>query len=165
MPKPIATFKQQYSAAGKQLHAFARDQEKDQLRALMQVASWILRDAKRFAPVRTAALRRSGRLEKRGKMEIAVAFGGKGTGVDYAPFVEFGRSPGRQPPAGEIESWANAMTGDAGNAFSIARGIARSGVKPQPYLRPAMIKNKQQLIKVATANLTKSWNRRAMKTR
>ena len=165
MPKPLATFTSQYSSASRQLFKFSNDIVADQRNALLKVASWILRDAKKFAPVRTGGLRRSGRIQKISKMEIAVAFGGKGTGVDYAPFVEFGRSPGRAPPASEMQSWANATTGSAGNAYILARAIAMRGVKPQPYLRPALLKNKTAVIKVANANITKSWNKAASKTR
>ncbi len=50
----------------------------------------ILSDAKRRAPVDTGALRASGRVEKKGRGERHIVFGGQGTGVDYAEYVEYG---------------------------------------------------------------------------
>ena len=81
------------------------------------LAGRILTNAKKRTPVRTGALRRSGRIESRGSKGAPVrivSFGGQGTGVQYAAAVEFGRfAPvGRQ------------------------RG---STTTPQPYLRPALI--------------------------
>lgn len=81
------------------------------------IAGRILTTAKKNAPVRTGALRRSGRIERRGsKTEPVriVSFGGQATAVQYAAAVEFGRfAPvGRQ------------------------RG---STTTPQPYLRPALV--------------------------
>ena len=50
----------------------------------------VLADAKRLAPVDTGALRASGRVEKKGRAERHIVFGGQGTGVDYAEYVEYG---------------------------------------------------------------------------
>lgn len=57
---------------------------------LMKVASEILRDATYNAPAQSGALRRSGRIVRRGDFEVEVGFGGRGTAVDYAIFVELG---------------------------------------------------------------------------
>lgn len=62
---------------------------------IRRVAANILRTAKVLVPVRTGALRRSGRIERlsvggKAITDLLVAFGGPGTGVDYAPMVEFG---------------------------------------------------------------------------
>jgi hypothetical protein len=65
----------------------------------LKVCTLILKDAKKMAPVQSGALRASGRLESQKKggtmltrtYTVSVAFGGSGTGVDYAPFVEYGR--------------------------------------------------------------------------
>ena len=82
------------------------------------VAGRILASAKKNAPVRTGALRRSGRIEKadsiHGPVRI-VSFGGVGTGVMYAAAVEFGRF----------------------NPVGLQRG---STVAPRPYLVPALLK-------------------------
>ena len=74
------------------------------------VASKILNFAKERVPVRTGALRASGRIEDTGSLtRRTVAFGGAGTQVFYAAVVEFGRT-------------------------------AFAPMPPQPYLRPAVIK-------------------------
>ena len=64
--------------------------------ALRQVAFLILADAVRRAPVLTGALRASGRTRALNQHRIVIEFGGRGTGVDYAPAVEFGTF--RTPP-------------------------------------------------------------------
>ena len=69
--------------------------KKGNIAALDLLAHDILNRAKRKAPVRTGALRASGRVE-RPKAEVRIiAFGGGGTLVDYAATVEYG---GRYPP-------------------------------------------------------------------
>ena len=50
----------------------------------------VLADAKRRCPVDTGALQASGRVEKKGRAQRDIVFGGSGTGVDYAQFVEYG---------------------------------------------------------------------------
>ena len=50
----------------------------------------VLADAKRRCPVDTGALRASGRVEKKGWKQRDIVFGGHGTGVDYAEYVEYG---------------------------------------------------------------------------
>lgn len=107
-----------------------RNMKKELPRSVMYVASQILRDAKKMAPVRTGALRRSGRIEgpvvKSGQVRVTVAFGGKGSGVDYAPFVEFGRQ-------------------------------SRAPMMPRPYLRPAIRKNQKALRNIGASTVSKSW--------
>ena len=106
------------------------NKKKELPKAVMFVASQILKDAKKFAPVRTGALRRSGRIEVgksgSGEAEVTIAFGGKGTGVDYAPFVEVGRQ-------------------------------SRAPMPPQPYLRPAIQRNKKALQNIGAEVIRKSW--------
>ena len=64
--------------------------EKDIDNEVKNCAINILRDSKRICPVNTGALRRSGRFEKIREMAYKVSYGGAGTGVNYAKFVEFG---------------------------------------------------------------------------
>lgn len=69
-------------------------------KSLRKVASTILGQAKRNAPVKTGALRRSGRLQVVpgvGKhfVKLLITFGGPGTGVNYAQHVEFGSAKQR----------------------------------------------------------------------
>ncbi|MFA5216876.1 HK97-gp10 family putative phage morphogenesis protein [Sulfuricurvum sp.] len=75
---------------------------KESMKQIKNVASLILKDAKLNAPVKSGALRRSGRLEAevgsgREMGTIFVKFGGPGTNVDYATYQELGTSffPGR----------------------------------------------------------------------
>ena len=73
------------------------------------LAHRVLKNAKRRAPVRTGALRASGRVEAGSNAnQRIVAFGGGYTGVEYAKAVEYGR-------------------------YSYAPAA------PQPFLRPAFI--------------------------
>ena len=62
--------------------------------------------------------------------------------IKYAMPVNFGRRPGKQPPAYPIQMWARKKLGlsdDAawGAAFAIARSIARKGTKANPFMRRA----------------------------
>jgi len=89
--------------------------------ALDEIAEKIRDDAKSFVPVDTGALRKSIRVEKKGKLEVRVAAGGGGvinprTGreVDYAGYVEFGTSR----------------------------------ASPQPYMQPALEKNRDEILRV-----------------
>lgn len=67
----------------------------DSAQAIYNLGAEILRSAKENAPVKTGALRRSGRLKRlrgagRNYVKIMVSFGGMGTGVDYAYMAEVG---------------------------------------------------------------------------
>lgn len=66
--------------------------------ALDLLAQKILRNAARGAPVLTGALRASGRVKRTNQYQRIVQFGGSGTGVDYATFVEFGTFRQRPKP-------------------------------------------------------------------
>lgn len=54
------------------------------------IAQRVLTQAKKNAPVRTGALRASGRVKRVNQYRRRVQFGGAGSGVDYAQAVEFG---------------------------------------------------------------------------
>lgn len=74
------------------------------------LAAQILLYAKEAVPVRTGALRASGRIEDQKSLtQRTVAFGGSGTQVMYAAVIEYGRT-------------------------------AFAPMPPQPYLRPAVLK-------------------------
>jgi HK97 gp10 family phage protein len=77
------------------LSAVPRSVEKEGAKGIKGIGAKILRAAKENAPVETGALRRSGRLESLSGIgtkfvQLIISFGGKGTGVDYAQFVELG---------------------------------------------------------------------------
>lgn len=67
-----------------------------------------------------------------------------GSNKHYAPFVEFGRKRGKQPPYGEIELWYRRKNriGPEEDVFpavrEIQRRIGRFGTKEQPFLRKGM---------------------------
>lgn len=67
-----------------------------------------------------------------------------GSNKHYAPFVEFGRNPGKRPPYEAIELWYRrknklAPTDDVFVAVSsIQNKIARFGTKEQPFLRDGL---------------------------
>lgn len=67
-------------------------------RELDRLAQLILADAVKQAPVLTGALRASGRVRRINKYRRAIEFGGRGTGVDYASYVEFGTMRTRPQP-------------------------------------------------------------------
>lgn len=62
------------------------------------IAQRIVTLAKKNAPVRTGALRASGRVKRVNQFRRRVQFGGSGTGVDYAQAVEFGTISNRPKP-------------------------------------------------------------------
>lgn len=64
--------------------------------AVQKIAFDILRDAKQRTPVRTGALRSSGRVIIIDSKNAEIEFGGGGTGVNYAAAVEYGAG-GRSP--------------------------------------------------------------------
>ncbi len=97
-------------------------------------------DAKRLVPVDRGTLRRS--LTHEVKASGRDIVGKAGTNLDYARFVEEGRSPGKQPPTSAIAGWAARHGIEPGAAFLIARAIGRRGTKPRPYLKPAFAKNR-----------------------
>jgi len=88
--------------------------------ALEEIAEKIRDDAKSLVPVDTCALRKSIRIEKKGKLQVSVVAGDGGiinprTGreVNYAGYVEFGTSR----------------------------------MSPQPYMQPALEKNREEILK------------------
>lgn len=102
----------------------------------------IIGKAKPLAPVgATGDLRK--KIDKEVSTETPVPTYVKvGTNVTYAPFVEFGRGPGKQPPYRNIEYWYRRknQTGPTEDVFAavraIQRAIARRGVEAQPFLVP-----------------------------
>lgn len=84
----------------RKLHQFAEKSggkvNRNVAKAIQRIAFAVLRDAKQNAPVRTGALRASGRVIEKSKLTQEVEFGGGGTGVNYAAAVEYGT--GRTSP-------------------------------------------------------------------
>lgn len=112
---------------------------------VLNAALRVERDARKKAPKRTGALRRSieSRVENDGSTISGIVF----TPLEYAPYVEYGtglfaESQGRQTP------WAyqDEKTG---------KWIWTKGQHPHPYLRPALNENRDKIIKTIQRGLTK----------
>lgn len=61
----------------------------------------------------------------------------------YAAEVEYGRHPGTMPPVETLQKWASRKLGlspkEARSAgWAIAQGIKKNGIKPRPYVQPAI---------------------------
>ena len=106
-------------------------------RASERSGRMVERFAKRTAPVDQGSLRQSIGTNVSGISAEVVA------GAKYAPFVEFGRKPGTQPPIQNLERWANKRGIDP---FVVARSIGRYGTKAQPFMHPALEKNRRNII-------------------
>lgn len=94
-------------------------------------------DAVDNAPVDQGHLRRSIAVQLR-PGEAAI-----GTNLSYALPVEVGRAPGaKMPPQGVLLEWMRRHGIPADREFVLRRSIARRGIRPQPYLEPALVGNK-----------------------
>ena len=80
------------------LNFFKNETKAGAISELDILAHKILTAAKKRAPVRTGALRASGRVEKPKPNVRVVGFGGGGTGVNYAGVVEYGAGNQRPQP-------------------------------------------------------------------
>lgn len=62
-----------------------------------------------------------------------------GSALPYAPFVNYGRKPGKRPPVDAIVKWVALKPVDTGGkdirqvAFAIAAAIGKRGVKPKLF--------------------------------
>lgn len=104
--------------------------------------------AKRVVPVDTGNLRRSI------THEVTATGGGLigkvGTNVPYARYVEEGRSAGSMPPPDALArdlqgGWLRRHGISNDLAFVVARAIARRGIRPRPYLKPAITTNRARI--------------------
>ncbi len=97
--------------------------------------------AKEKAPVDTGRLRASITSIIRPLQAVVVAR------VLYARFVEFGRRPGSWPPLSAMQPWARRHGFPPGRvgAFLVARAIFRRGIKPQPFMGPAVRESRREI--------------------
>ena len=65
---------------------------------LDRTAYKVLRDADKIVPIKSSALKNSGRVEKKANHTRDIVYGGQGTGVDYAQYVEYGTMYQRAQP-------------------------------------------------------------------
>lgn len=140
--------------------------KKDINKALFKFGINVDRDAKQMAPTDEGQLKRSIFYDI-GDLEVTV-----GANVDYAAFVEFGTRkfaaeyvsslpPDWQTFAAQfrggsggtfqelimrIKEWAKRKGIDDNAAYVIARKIVIDGKRPQPFLYPAVEKNRPQLL-------------------
>ena len=123
----------------------------------------IQKDAMRSAPVNLGKLRQSIQIDTTNPIFKKVY-----STVSYAPYVEFGTGKNVQVPAkyeafaaqykgkgrsapGEffkaIQFWVKRKGIDPKLAYVIFRAILRNGIKPQPFMIPALEREKPRLIK------------------
>ena len=105
--------------------------------ALRRTALAVERTAKENAPVDTGTLHTSIRFEKLSAEEYVV-----GTGVEYAPDVEFGTQPHVITPT---SAEALAFEGRDGDLIFRSR-VEHPGTPAQPYLRPALREHRSDLV-------------------
>lgn len=88
--------------------------------------------------------------------------GRAGSNVIYAPVVEFGRSAGApMPPSGVLLGWMGRKGIDASLEYVVRRKIGAKGTRKQPYMKPALDKNRAAITREMTAVLKRIANRLA----
>ncbi len=124
--------------------------------ALARGAEEIARSARRNAPKAFSTLTNSIRAQRMGDLHYRVA-----PGVNYAALVERGRRPGKQPGTSNgLMEWVKQKTGLEGvpldrKTFVIARAIGRRGIRPQPYMGPALAENESRLRQLVQAGVAR----------
>lgn len=113
-------------------------------KGLGKAAKKIQLDAKRFCPYDTGRLKGSISAERIKPLEWAV-----GTNVEYAPCVEFGTGSLGDPsvPHTAKKFWRYKKNG---------RYYTTHGQRPQPFLYPALLNNKDCVFNYAKAELRKA---------
>lgn len=115
--------------------------------ALARGAMEMARTARERAPKAFTTLTNSIKADKIEPLHYVVA-----PHVMYAPFVERGRKPGRQPgTANGLGEWIRQKTGLQGKeldrrTFVIARAIGRRGIKAQPFMHPAFEAHRDRIV-------------------
>lgn len=104
---------------------------------LTQACLLVERSAKQNAPKDTGALRRSitSEIRNNGSDLVGVVF----TPLEYAPYIEYGTGLFAEE-GGRQDAWW--YLDDEGNWHST------SGMKPQPYLRPALNENREKILRM-----------------
>ena len=106
--------------------------------ALGKACALVERAAKQKAPKGNGELRRSiaSRIENDGNDLIGVVY----TPLEYAPYVEFGTGLFAEEGGRSDVPWC--YMDDEGEWHST------SGMHPQPYLRPALEENREQILRI-----------------
>lgn len=120
-------------------------------RAISRIMAEMARSARGYAPKSFSNLVNSIRAKRINALEGIVA-----PGINYAQMVEEGTgiygptgiATGKLPPVDSIEDWVvlnRIGSGDVDSldmAWMVARKIAATGTRPQPFLQPAIDDNK-----------------------
>lgn len=99
--------------------------------------------------------------ENRGAVQAWLA----GSTAPHAPFVEYGRRPGKQPPVDAITRWIALKPIEIGDrkirsvAFAIARRIGKRGIKPRFPFRRAVEAMTPRVGQIFEERLTTEINR------
>ena len=112
-------------------------------KALGKACALVERDAKQNAPKDTGALRRSitSKIEKNGGEIQGVVF----TPLEYAPYVEYGTGLFAEEGGRRDVPWN--YQDDQGEWHST------SGQKPQPFMRPALDDNREEVLRIIKEGL------------
>ena len=107
-------------------------------RAVGKACALVERTAKQKAPKDTGALRRSitSEVEREGNEMVGTVF----TPLEYAPYVEFGTGLFAESGGRKDVPWC--YQDDKGEWHST------SGQKPQPFMRPALNENREQIKRI-----------------
>ena len=109
--------------------------------ALQQCCALVEREAKQLAPKDTGALRRS--IASRVEGDKGIVF----TPLEYAPYIEFGTGLFAESGGRTDTPWS--YQNDKGE------WVSTNGIKPQPFLRPALNNNRTKIKKILKGGLTK----------
>lgn len=64
-----------------------------------------------------------------------------GIGELYGGAVEYGRRPGKPPPAKVLRAWAALKLKAPGAEYAVAKKIGKEGTKAHPFVKPAFYDN------------------------
>lgn len=106
--------------------------------AMGKACALVERSAKQKAPKGTGELRRSitSKVEEDGGDIVGIVF----TPLEYAPYVEYGTGLFAEDGGRQDVPWN--YQDDEGNWHST------SGMKPQPYMRPALDENREAILRL-----------------
>ena len=106
--------------------------------SLKKACALVEGEAKKKAPKGNGELRRS--ITSEVKQDATEMYGIVFTPLEYAPYVEFGTGLFAENGGRKDVPWN--YQDDEGNWHST------SGMKPQPYLRPALNENREEIIRI-----------------
>lgn len=82
---------------------------------------------------------------------------GRASTAEYGYYVEKGRSAGAMPPPAVLRNWM-ARVGYTGSEFLLRKTIAEKGIRPQPFLAPALESQQGTILKIATTSYQNGLN-------